>query len=425
MRDMAPRTDRSIRNIPVSIGHRKSHAAVRAEEEEYDEAEELPAPRRRRRRSAGSKLFIFAAVVVVALCAAGGLLLSTLFSGASVVVHQRSLAITEPVTVSAQPGAPAGSLSYQTMTITSSGTTSVAASGSQKVSRQASGIINITNAYSAEPQRLIANTRFEAPDGKIYRIHDSVVVPGMSGTAPGTVMITVYADSPGDTYNRGTTRFTIPGFKGDPRYSKFYADAVSISGGFVGNEPAVAAADLAAAKTAIQTKLEESVRTSFNSQVPEGFTLVENSFQYSYGELRQAPEGTSRASLSQSVTAVVAVVKTTDLAAAVAAQASQNYGSEAVAFSGESTVHAAMAPGTTNPVSKINIVVSAPATLVWQYDADALKTALVGKKKDTFEAIVTSFRPALTGAELTLRPFWKGTLPSDPAKISIKNGEVK
>lgn len=423
MRDMAPRTDRSIRNIPVSGSHRKQ--APRVEEEEYeDDAPQQPRPKRRRRR--GSRLFLVAAIVVALICGTGGILLSTLFAGASVVVHPRTLVISQPATVSAQPSGGAGGLAYQTMTVTSTTSTSVPASGTQKVSRQASGQMVITNNYNSQTQRLIANTRFEAPDGKIYRIHDSVVVPGMVAGTPGTATVIVYADSPGVEYNKGPTHFTVPGFKKDPRYDKFYADAQAITGGFVGDEPAIAPEQLTATRAALKTHLEETVRTAIIPQVPPGFMLVENSFGFNYSDVSQQAEAGGKATLSQSVTAVAAIVKQGDLAAAVAAQAPQSsYGGEAVGFSDPASVHATITGDSKAPLSRIDITVLVPATIVWQYDPAALKTALLGKKKNEFESIITSFKPALTGAELTLRPFWEGSLPSNPDKITVKDGGAK
>ncbi len=418
MRDMAPRTDRSIRNIPVSSAHKKSHA-TRFETEE-SEGDIPQTPRRRRRKK--SIFFIIAAVVVVVVCIMGGLLLSTLFSGASVVIRQRTAEITLPITVSALPSAPSGTLAYQIMTVSSTATTSVTAAGTQKVSRQASGVITITNNFSKDTQRLIANTRFEAPDGKIYRIHDSVVVPGMAAGTPGTASVSIYADSPGDSYNRGATRFTIPGFKGDPRYTKFYAETIGISGGFVGNEPAVAPADLTAAKLAMQKKLQDEVRTSFASQVPADSILVENSFQFVFGDVRQTPDS-GKVSLSQSITSNVAIVKAADLASETA-KGVEGYSGESVGFKDISAIRISIPEGKA-PLGKIDITVTAPFTLVWQYDKAALKQALLGKKKSSFEPIISSFRPALTGADLILRPFWKSNLPSDPNKITLTEEALK
>ncbi len=419
--DMAPRQDRSIRNIPVSSIHKKRQ--TRYEPEEYvEEVEE--APRRPLKQRRGSKVFILAAVGVVVVFGVIGVLLSTLFAGAAVVVYPRSAAIPASVSLSAQPNASAGLLGYQTLTVTSSATTSVPASGTQKVSRQASGTIVITNAYSADSQRLIANTRFEAPDGKIYRIHDSVVVPGMQGATPGTASITVYADSPGADYNKGATHFTIPGFKTDPRYSKFYADAQSISGGFIGDEAAVAQSDLDAAKSAMTGKLEDAARSTFSSQIPDGFMMVDNTYQFSYSDLRQTPSGSGTAALSQSLTATVAVVRASDVAAVAAKQAVQGYSGEAVAFANPKDIHLSAAVGT-KPIGKIDVSLTGATGVVWQYDKNAVKAALVGKSKSAFESIISSFRPALTGADVTIRPFWTSTFPGDPNKITITEGVKK
>lgn len=415
--DMAPRQDRSIRNIPVSSIHKKR--PVRYESEEV--AEPVRAPRRRKR--GGGRLLILGIAVAV-IFGILGLLLSTLFAGASVVVYPRTAAVTDTAQLFAQPNAPAGTLSYQTLTMSVSGTTSVSASGSQKVSRQASGVITITNAYNGETQRLIANTRFEAPDGKIYRIHESVVVPGMQGTTPGTAKVTVYADVAGAEYNRGATHFTVPGFKNDPRYSKFYADADSISGGFVGNEPAVAQADLDSAKAAMAQKLSESASNSIRQQVPEGFAIVENTAQSTYSDMRQTPEGSNSAALSQTLTTTVAAVRLSDLAAYTASKTVEGYAGEAVTFDDPTSVKITAATGT-KPVGKIDFTVSGTKSIVWVYDPEAVKTALLGKNKANFETIISSFRPALTGAEVTLRPFWASQFPAEPSKIKVTEGAKK
>ena len=54
-------------------------------------------------------------------------------------------------------------------------------------------------------------------------------------TVPGSTETAVSADEAGKEYNIGKTDFTIPGFKGDARYSKFYARSkTDMEGGFIG-----------------------------------------------------------------------------------------------------------------------------------------------------------------------------------------------
>jgi hypothetical protein len=396
-------------------------------EEESDLYGQDERPRLRRRKSGRSGTFWFIAVGVVAVCVIGGLLLSTLFAGAVITIYPRTQSVTAPVTLSAQINAPVGTLPYALLTVVRYATTTVTASGSKQVSRQASGTITIYNAAGTASQRLIANTRFAAPDGKIYRIHDSVTVPGGSknadGTiAPGTINATVYADSAGADYNRGETRFTIPGFKDDPRYAQFYAIAHSISNGFVGQEPAIAPADLSKAQAAMQQALDGAVRSALASQIPEGFLPIPGTLKISYSSMTQTPSDATTASVSQSATALEGIVKASSLAAAVAKEGKvDGYKGEAVEFADASQV--SMVATSTTVANTINITLTGIPTLVWQYDAGALKQALLGKPKSTFQSIVESFGPAIAKAEAKVRPFWQSSFPSDPNKITLTQGK--
>lgn len=89
---------------------------------------------------------------------------------------------------------------------------------------KARGNIIISNAYGPEPQQLIATTRFETEDGKVYRLTKGVIVPGVSDVngkkEPGIIEAEVVADEPGESYNIGASSFFIPGFKGNPKYEK-------------------------------------------------------------------------------------------------------------------------------------------------------------------------------------------------------------
>lgn len=97
-------------------------------------------------------------------------------------------------------------------------------------SYKARGAVTIYNMYSNKPQKLVATTRLLAENGVLFRLIESVTVPGMKKDengklVPGSVTATVIADKAGEASNIGPTTFTIPGFKGTPRYTKFYAQS--------------------------------------------------------------------------------------------------------------------------------------------------------------------------------------------------------
>ncbi len=95
---------------------------------------------------------------------------------------------------------------------------------------KARGKIIIYNDFSKDAQPLVATTRFQAPDGKIFRLIDGVTVPGVTETGGkrerGKIEASVVADQDGGEYNLPPTTFTIPGFKGNPKFEKFSAESI-------------------------------------------------------------------------------------------------------------------------------------------------------------------------------------------------------
>lgn len=426
MRDVTPsRGDRSIRNIPVSASHHR-HATPHIQEETGEEFIHTPKKPMRPNRFKGVVVW---GGVALALCAITAALLSTVFEGATITIYPKTAAVTPSGAILAVPNAPSGQLGYDVLPVTKSASTSVAASGVQHVAKQATGVVTIYNAYSTASQRLIANTRFEASDGKIYRIHDSVVVPGAIKKAdgaltPGSVSASVFADSPGPEYNKtGTTAFTIPGFKKDPRYTKFTAQSQgAIAGGFIGDQPSVSPTDLAKAQTDLQQQLNTALQSVLVQSVPQGYTGVNNSVSYTYSDVTQTPGQDNTAVLSQSATASVAIVRIADLASALAKRDVPGYAGEPVDFStaGGQMIAVGIASSTGKAVTgTLPLIIQGSPVLVWQFDQAALKVALLGKEKAAFESIIKTFQPAVAKAEASVRPFWKGTFPSNADKLSI------
>jgi hypothetical protein len=341
-----------------------------------------------------------------------------LYAGASVDVHPRTADITAAsTTIAAQVQAPVGTLAISWLSATESATTTVPATGTKKVSRQASGVVTIASTYSAS-QRLISGTRLEAPDGKIYRLAGSVDLPG-----GGQVTATVNAESPGDAYNRsGQTTFTLPGFVGDPRFSKFSATSNgAITGGFVGDEPAVADSDLTAAQALLKAQLDGATQRDLAQNVPTTATAVPGTLSMAYGDIVQSASSDKKtATLSQSATATGATVGIRDLASALARKLVKGYSGEAVDFKEQGSLDVAVASTTKPNDEQVTLTVSGATTLVWQFDPNALKQAMLGKDKSLFQTIVESFSPAITSATATVRPFWIKTFPSNPDQIDIK-----
>ena len=435
MQDMTPpisHGDRSIRNIPLSNKPQRLPAgqtgSIRPEPVDDTKWRDVP-PLKRPKRQRRLRLVLWFVLGVALICIAVGLLLSTVFAGASVVLYPKTQTVTPPATVSAQPNAPAGVLSYQTVRVTQFATTTTSASGTQHVSKVATGIITIFNVYSTANQPLVAKTRFAAPDGKIYRIQSPVVVPGATKKAdgtltPGSTTASVYADVAGASYNLAqATHFNLPGFAGKPQYATFYAQSQgAITGGFVGDQPAVAAADMTKAQATLQNQLNAAVTTASVANIPSGFLPIANSLSIIYSDIVQTQGADNTVILSQSANGTSAIMRAQDLAAALATQKVDGYNGEAIDFVDSEKITLSV-PSGTKPVGELTVLLAGTPVLVWQFDPDVIKQTLLGKNKSDYESIIKTFAPSVERATLTIRPFWESVIPTDQGKLGVTAGQ--
>ncbi|QQG46438.1 MAG: hypothetical protein HYY55_01160 [Candidatus Niyogibacteria bacterium] len=158
-------------------------------------------------------------------------------------------------------------------------------SESKDFSEKASGLVIIYNAYSSEPQILVAQTRFESTDGKIYRIAKEIVVPGAKiidgKIEPSSLEVRVFADKAGEEYNIGLNDFSVPGFSGSLKYGKFYARSKTpMSGGFTGRANVVSENDVEALKKTMEEKLRSDLYSKMQSEIPGEFLVPEGAYQY-------------------------------------------------------------------------------------------------------------------------------------------------
>ncbi|MDD3155887.1 MAG: hypothetical protein PHP14_00005, partial [Candidatus Pacebacteria bacterium] len=118
----------------------------------------------------------------------------------------------------------------------------------------------------------VKNTRFESPDGLIFRINSRVIVPGATlkngELVPSSIVADATADETGKAYNIAATRFTIPGFKGTDRFTGFYGESKApFTGGSDGESTVVSNVDLKNAEKEASDVLFEKLKTELKNQI--------------------------------------------------------------------------------------------------------------------------------------------------------------
>ena len=251
--------------------------------------------------------------LILLLISGVGFAISNYFSSALVTINPTTRSITINSDFTAIKEGTLGDLTFKTMSIQEEESRDVPATLDKKIQRKASGRVIIYNAYSGEQQRLIKNTRLESLDHKIFRIDESVVVPGakmVNGKVgqPGAVEAVVYADVPGKEYNIGLSDFTIPGFKGDPRYSKFTARSkpdAPLLGGFSGAVKVPSDEAIFATQEEIKQNLKNTAIEKARAQVPPEVSFFPGSMILKFEEVPQefSTENTMKVVVRATVTA--------------------------------------------------------------------------------------------------------------------------
>jgi hypothetical protein len=159
------------------------------------------------------------------------------------------------------------------------------ATGSKDGGAKATGQAVIYNEFSGENQSLVATTRLETDDGKIFRITKNVVVPGMTEvggeTKPGAIEVDIAADQPGENYNIDPANFKIPGFKNNPaKYEKFSAKSSKpTTGGSTGATKMVTAQDIASAKEKIAASGKKATTQELRNSLSSDRKIFDDTVQ--------------------------------------------------------------------------------------------------------------------------------------------------
>ncbi|MEK7659587.1 MAG: hypothetical protein AAB343_00080 [Patescibacteria group bacterium] len=295
----------------------------------------------------------------------------------------------------------------------------------QPVRSVASGRIKIVNNFGTSPQALSARTRFMSPAGNIYRIKEAVTVPAATTEGgkivPKSIEVTVYADQPGTAYNiTDTTKFTIPGFQGSPKYQGFYGESVGvIDGGFIGESGIVAIEDVTAASTELRQQLTDVLTAELTSSAAEGFTLIPFGAP-ALGAAESNPvvgKPAESFEISMSGTLSGVLVRTEDLNNILEEILFEDFPAEknslrTLSFDGFSVLNFSEA-------KQASIQLSGSIRIAVMPDANQLAEDIQQAKVSTIKDVFSGYS-AIESADVRFTPSWWRRIPSRTSKIHIE-----
>ncbi|MBI5079443.1 hypothetical protein HZB06_02110 [Candidatus Wolfebacteria bacterium] len=303
-------------------------------------------------------------------------------------------------------------------------TFSFPATGRKQIQRKATVKILIYNNYSSSPQPLVASTRFEAPDGKIFRLQKAVVVPGAKvengKVVPMSIEAEATADKAGEEYNIEQAVFTVPGLKGSPKYKGFYAESKEAArGGFVGEAVYPTEEDVKKARTEAVESLKNASESFVLSQIPKEFKIIDGAKQFYVNQEKLNEESDEKGNFNFFLEGTYSVIafKESDFLELMKMLGRNNFNNDKLDINRSEAEYGVGRTDFNN--GEISFAVNFRADL-WQLPeiSDDFRNKIAGKNEKELKDIIYSL-PSIDRATVSFWPIWVGRVPSNIRQTEI------
>ena len=436
LQDVLPPENKSIRNIPLSRKRRGGDTHTSTEDIIVLDSKKLlkkntvlasdnffSPPQKSQSKFPHKGVWITGVLCLLVV----GFVFSFLFVSAEVEITTKTqtIEITTPLVAEKSPDSLG--LGFQTVTLSKVLGKSVEAKDEEQIDKKASGRIVIFNKNSKTTQRLISGTRFQTSSGLIYKIDSAVTVPGYSLKAgemvAGSITATITAEKAGENYNTPLSDFTIPGFKGDPKFTNIFARSdTPMQGGFSGKIKKIASSTFLKTENELNAQLKDQLMVEVKSQIPDNFILYSDATSFTFESAPQTDLKDTSVTVNQKGTINGIILDENVLNRELASNTKPSSKEGEVYVSNLSDLKFVLPPNVALPISgdkDIPFILKGQAHFVWIFDQEQIKKNLVGKPKKELGSVISSY-PAIASAKANITPFWNLSFPSKTSKISFK-----
>lgn len=408
------------------------------DEDDFEEAEKMPVVAKKEKRptlqtknynntNRSHKGKLVWALGFFVLLVGGSMFASAMLGGAEVVVYPKNREVTINTEVTAYAETQAGQLSYEILSLEATAERQVTATGQEEVTSQALGQIEISKT-TAGSERLVRNTRFMTDSGLVFRIDESVSVPGATDEGPGTIRVDVFADEAGEEYNIAAgVAMNVPGFQESgltELYNAISARSVSaFSGGFDGPQYIINDDELADAREALQSELRRALLDKIDREKPAGFVVYNDAVAITFNQLPASEASGNTVTLREEGVLQIPMFREEDFAEYIAATTLSDYDRLPVRLEDVNKITFAYTDEETkssdlNTLEELNFTLNGQNRVIWQFNAEDLQVDIVGKDKTAVNQAIDKY-PGIRSADAIIRPFWKSTFPRERANIRI------
>ncbi len=320
-------------------------------------------------------------------------------------------------------------LAGQSITLTKDLSGPFTPTGTKDVGTQATGTMTVVN-NDPSPHDFVAGTRFQAPDGKIFKSDADVHVAGLTYKAsstppfaaipvPGRQDVAVTSDQAGDSYNEAPAKYTIPGLSAALQ-NYTYGQGGQMAGGTSKTITIVAQADVDKAQADMLVKDKDGGQKELDAKVPSGYMALPSSSVVVVVSAVPSPAVGAEAStgtLALKVTYSELAVPTADYTALILNQEQNQVGGQNEVYdngipTGQVTLAAKNGAGLQG-FRFTTVAYGGP-----KFDKVKIANDIKGKRYGDAVDIVSKYA-GVDHAEISLWPSWASNLPRSASKITI------
>ncbi len=372
-------------------------------------------------------------LIILSLLVVG--VVAYLFLGKTIIVispHQDESVFQKTIIASRninRPMASSDQIPAEVITLSKMQKKNFSATGIKTIKKKAKGEIIIYNQFSSQPQKLVATTRFETTDGKIFRLINPIIVPGAKvengKIVASSIKAKVIADRPGSDYNIGPSSFTIPGFKGSPKYRGFYAQSSQpMSGGEISDAKIVTSDDLSRAKSVLKKDFidnSEAMTQELIKKIPDGYKILNGKTNYIRGKITCSAEInaiTDNFSCQERQKVEAIVFKKLDVISLIKMDNSDFFDNKIIVLNKSKINYTLINNDFTN--YQIKFKVNAKIITRDKINQQRLKIDLMGKNRAEVKNIISQKYSNIDQVEIYFWPVWVKKIPQNINRIKIK-----
>lgn len=388
--------------------------------EDYENIDRHSYMRRDKGKTKSGHTGILYFIVFIAVLALGSYLFTYKWNKATVSIKVRSAEINQNSELILNN---ASTTIYEINDISETDTTEIKKSNSIDVKSKAKGSVTIYNNFDTHPQKLLKNTRLEAPDGKIYRIAQSIIVPGKTSSGSGSITVMAIADTYGSEYNMSINNFTISGFKGTPKYHYFSAKSNGeMSGGDMGKKYIISDQDIRDVEAKLAPGIEAKIREKLKNYKNDNYVIVRESLYFSRSNNRLALEKEADKKIyEQTIKGSFLIIKKTEISKIIAkANLSEYNGIDNIELANFEDLKIFTNKDFTLATNSVSLSFEYKGNIKWVINPENIKNDLTGKNISDLANVMSKYA-GIDAATPSFRPIWSHTFPTQIDKIVVKS----